>query len=124
MTRKSRDARFSLSELRPGPSIVSPFTVCPRVQVTAGESVLRHAGCRSICRYSEIYRDAGLGFYRLPSLVVRLEVPLLHGLARSRGKNCRAAEHLNVLNAAGLADQSFQHDRALDFHLLGEKRIA
>ena len=77
----------------------------------------------SLGRDGEVYRDASLGFDRLTGLQVRPETPLLHGLPGRSRKNRGSAEYVEVLNISVPSDQRFEHDRALNLHLLGQQGI-
>src|SRR6185436_13245435 len=74
-------------------------------------------------RDGEVYCNAGLGFDRLTGLQVRPETPLFDRLPGRSRKNRGSAEDVEVLNIPVPSNQSFEYDRALDLHLLGQQRI-
>src|ERR1700687_869311 len=71
----------------------------------------------SVGRDGEVHGDPRLGLDRVRALVVRLEMPLLHGFFCGAGQDGRAADHVQILDQAIAADQSLQDNRALHLHL-------
>src|ERR1700687_978619 len=80
-------------------------------------SILSHLPQRSVGRDGEVHGDPRLGLDRVRALVVRLEMPLLHGFLRGAGQDGWAADHVQILDQAVAADQSLQNNRALHLHL-------
>src|SRR5271165_6665113 len=72
----------------------------------------------------EVYSDASLGFDGVSAQVVRFEMPLLHRFLSGAGEDGRSAEHAEILDQAIAADERLEYDRALDFHLARQQRIA
>jgi len=63
---------------------------------------------KSVGRDGEVDGNLCLGLDGVLALIMRLEMPLLHGLLRGAGKNWRTAEHMQILDQAIAADQRLQ----------------